>query len=95
MKIEVMTKKIAPPASWRKGPRARPVCRGAAASLGFRAAGFLQEAAVEFDPDAANSHGFNFPWRGPEAQIGARDIITTRPDDLAAELGLGADGRRG
>lgn len=57
-------------------------------SLGFQAAGFSLRAAVEFDPDAARSHGRNF-HDGEAAHSKARDIITTHPEDLAAELQLG------
>ena len=57
-------------------------------SLGFQAAGFEIRAAVEFDPDAARSHGLNFHNGAPEHSR-ARDIITTHPEDLAAELDLG------
>lgn len=44
--------------------------------------------AVEFDPDAARSHGLNFHGGDPKHSQ-ARDIIATRPEDLAAELDLG------
>ena len=57
-------------------------------SLGFLAAGFEIRAAVEFDPDAARSHGLNFHDGAPEHSK-ARDIISTHPEDLAAELDLG------
>lgn len=57
-------------------------------SLGFHAAGFDLVAAVEHDPDAARSHGLNFHG-GKPAHSRARDIITTHPEDLAAEFGLG------
>ena len=60
-------------------------------SLGFHAAGFEIRAAVEFDPDAARSHGLNFHNGAPEHSQ-ARDIITTHPDDLASELDLGPVG---
>jgi DNA (cytosine-5)-methyltransferase 1 len=57
-------------------------------SLGFKAAGFEIAAAVEFDPDAALSHGTNFhPGDCRHAQ--ARDITRTPPAVLADELGLG------
>jgi DNA (cytosine-5)-methyltransferase 1 len=57
-------------------------------SLGFQAAGFTSTAAVEFDPDAARSHGLNF--HGGESRYSvARDIIKTHPEDLASELDLG------
>lgn len=57
-------------------------------SLGFQSAGFSLSAAVEFDPDAARSHGLNFHAGDPKHSK-ARDIIATRPEDLAMDLGLG------
>jgi DNA (cytosine-5)-methyltransferase 1 len=57
-------------------------------SLGFQAAGFEVRAAVEFDIEAARSHGLNFHAGAPEHSQ-ARDIITTHPEDLTAELDLG------
>ena len=45
-------------------------------SLGFHAAGFALRAAVESDPDAAQSHGVNFHPDDPR-HAQARDIITT------------------
>ncbi len=57
-------------------------------SLGFSAAGFSMAAAVEFDPDAAASHGHNF-HDGDPVHSKARDITKTKPDQLVAELGLG------
>lgn len=57
-------------------------------SLGFTAAGFTVSAAVEFDPEAAASHGRNF-HNGDPAHSQARDITKTRPDDLVRELNLG------
>jgi DNA (cytosine-5)-methyltransferase 1 len=57
-------------------------------SLGFQAAGYTVQAAIEFDPDAARSHGLNFhPDDSRHSE--ARDIVTTHPEDLAAGLGLG------
>ena len=57
-------------------------------SLGFHAAGFSVVGAVEFDPDAARSHGHNFhPGQAAHAQ--AIDITETGPDALAAKLDLG------
>ncbi len=56
-------------------------------SLGFSAAGFSIEAAVEYDPDAAASHGLNF-HNGDPAHSRARDITRTDLDDLVRELGL-------
>lgn len=57
-------------------------------SLGFHTAGFEISAAVEFDPDAARSHGLNF-HNGAPGHSQARDIITTHPEDLTAELDMG------
>jgi DNA (cytosine-5)-methyltransferase 1 len=57
-------------------------------SLGFQAAGYALQAAVEFDPDAARSHGLNFHGGDPKHSR-ARDIITTHPEQLVAELELG------
>lgn len=57
-------------------------------SLGFAAAGFTVAAAVEFDPEAAASHGRNF-HDGDPAHSQARDITQTSPDDLARDLKLG------
>ena len=60
-------------------------------SLGFKAAGFDIAAAVEFDPDAAASHGANFHPDDP-AQAEARDITKLSPDALAKTLNLGPAG---
>jgi DNA (cytosine-5)-methyltransferase 1 len=57
-------------------------------SLGFASAGFEIAAAVEFDKDAARSHGLNF-HAGDERHCIARDITTTSPAELCGELGLG------
>ncbi|MDX8526997.1 DNA cytosine methyltransferase [Mesorhizobium sp. MSK_1335] len=57
-------------------------------SLGFKAAGFEIAGAVEFDADAARSHGTNF-HSGDERHCKARDITTTSPADLAVAFGLG------
>lgn len=57
-------------------------------SLGFEAAGFEIRGAVEFDPDAARSHGLNFHG-GAEAHSKAIDITQTTPAELCARLGLG------
>ena len=57
-------------------------------SLGFKAAGFDIDAAVEFDPDAARSHGLNF-HPNDAAHSRAFDITVTHPADLSAALGLG------
>jgi DNA (cytosine-5)-methyltransferase 1 len=57
-------------------------------SLGFHGAGFEIAAAVEFDPDAAASHGLNF-HPGDPRHAGARDITKLSPQALCEELGLG------
>lgn len=57
-------------------------------SLGFEAAGCSISAAVEFDKDAARSHGINF-HAGDESHCLPINITTTRPQDLAKRLGLG------
>lgn len=57
-------------------------------SLGFSAAGFTIAGAVEFDPDAAASHGRNFHG-GDAAHSQARDITKTSPNQLAKDLQVG------
>ncbi|MET0370690.1 MAG: DNA cytosine methyltransferase [Sphingobium sp.] len=57
-------------------------------SLGFKAAGYEIAGAVEFDTDAARSHGINFHG-GDEKHSKSRDITQTSPSDLTAALGLG------
>lgn len=57
-------------------------------SLGFSAAGFTIAGAVEFDREAAASHGRNFHG-GASAHSHARDITKTNPDQLASELQAG------
>jgi DNA (cytosine-5)-methyltransferase 1 len=57
-------------------------------SLGFQSSGFEIAAAVEFDPEAAASHGANFHPGDPRHAL-PRDITKLSPDDLAEELGLG------
>jgi DNA (cytosine-5)-methyltransferase 1 len=57
-------------------------------SLGFEAAGFETRAAVEFDPEAARSHGLNFHG-GAEPHSQPIDITKTTPAELCARLGLG------
>jgi DNA (cytosine-5)-methyltransferase 1 len=88
MNIETVRKKIT---RLRRGGKPRVLdlfagCGGL--SLGFQARGFAIRAAVEFDPDAARSHGLNF-HDGDANHSKARDITATRPDQLAAELALG------
>lgn len=57
-------------------------------SLGFKAAGYEIAGAVEYDADAARSHGINFHG-GEERHCKSRDITETSPSDLTAALGLG------
>lgn len=57
-------------------------------SLGFKAAGFTIAGAVEWDPEAARSHGINFHG-GDARHCHPRDITKTPPSDLAAAFGLG------
>jgi len=57
-------------------------------SLGLHACGAEIAAAIEFDPDAARSHGINFHG-GAEEHCIARDITKTKPSDLTEELNLG------
>lgn len=56
-------------------------------SLGFQAAGFQIEAAVEMDPVAARSHGLNF-HRGAQNHTLARDITEVSPQELVEQLHL-------
>ncbi|MFD4122123.1 DNA cytosine methyltransferase [Alcaligenes faecalis] len=56
-------------------------------SIGFESAGFEIGGAVEFDPDAAKSHGLNF-HNGAEAHSQAIDITKTSPAELCLQLGL-------
>lgn len=58
-------------------------------SLGFHAAGFEIAAAIEFDKDAAASHGKNF-HPGSAEHAYPRDITRTTPHDLTLDLGLGS-----
>lgn len=57
-------------------------------SLGFQAAGYDIAAAVEFDADAARSHGLNFHG-GEDRHSIPRDITATTPEELTKALGLG------
>lgn len=58
-------------------------------SLGFQRAGCSIAAAVEYDADAARSHGLNF-HAGNDAHALARDITQTSPDALNKALELGS-----
>lgn len=57
-------------------------------SLGFESAGFEMRGSVEFDPDAARSHGLNFHG-GAEAHSQPIDITKTSPAELCLKLDLG------
>ncbi|MCF1183577.1 DNA (cytosine-5-)-methyltransferase [Marichromatium gracile] len=57
-------------------------------SLGFLAAGFSIAGAVEFDSEAAASHGRNFHG-GDTPHSQARDITQTSPNQLARDLQVG------
>ncbi|MGN4979475.1 DNA cytosine methyltransferase [Aeromonas sp. 95A] len=57
-------------------------------SLGFESAGFEMRGAVEFDPDAARSHGLNFHG-GADAHCQPIDITKTTPVELCHRLELG------
>ena len=58
-------------------------------SLGFHASGFEIAAAIEFDRDAAASHGANF-HPGDPRHARPRDITILTPEALASELGMGS-----
>jgi DNA (cytosine-5)-methyltransferase 1 len=58
-------------------------------SLGFHAAGFQIEAAVELDEAAAATHALNFHGADP-LHARARDITRLEPEELVQDLGLGA-----
>lgn len=57
-------------------------------SLGFLASGFKVAGAVEYDPDAAASHGANF-HPGDARHAVARDITKLTPECLSEQLELG------
>ena len=57
-------------------------------SLGFLAAGYRIDAAVELDQIAATTHAMNFHG-GDEKHGRSRDITAIEPDELCKELGLG------
>lgn len=70
-------------------PRALDLFSGCGGlSLGLQAAGCEITAAIEYDKDAARSHGVNF-HNGDEKHSQARDITWTRPAQLTADLKLG------
>ena len=57
-------------------------------SLGFQAAGFRTEGAVEADKTAAASYAINF-HEGADLHSKARDILSIGPEELVADLELG------
>ena len=70
-------------------PRALDLFSGCGGiSLGLQAAGLEIAGAVEFDPQAAKSHGANF-HAGDPRHSSANDIVTTTPEQLVDKLGLG------
>lgn len=72
-----------------KAPRVLDLFAGCGGfSLGFKRAGYEIAAAVEFDANAAKSHGDNF-HRGEWRHALARDITCTPPSKLAEELRMG------
>ena len=88
MAADAFTKKLRRMSSG-KIPRVLDLFAGCGGlSLGFQAAGFDIVGAVEFDPDAAWSHGRNF-HPGLAIHAEATDITETGPDALAAKLDLG------
>jgi DNA (cytosine-5)-methyltransferase 1 len=90
---QVIKKKIARLRSGKK-PRVLDLFAGCGGiSLGFHAAGCEIAAAVEIDPLAARTHATNFHLGVDEVAFekhgGARDIVSSEPDELVDELGLG------
>ena len=59
-------------------------------SLGFAAAGFRIDAAVEIDPTAARSHARNFHPDDFDRHAVARDVTATEPAALCRDLRLGS-----
>ncbi|MDV4178401.1 DNA cytosine methyltransferase [Rhizobium brockwellii] len=75
--------------SGAKAPRVLDLFAGCGGfSLGFKRAGYDIAAAVEFDANAAQSHGDNFHIGEWQHAI-ARDITCTPPTKLAEELRMG------
>jgi DNA (cytosine-5)-methyltransferase 1 len=68
-------------------------------SLGFLAAGFRIDGAVELDEDAARTHALNFHRHGgqgaPDGHDEARDITSVDPVELVGALGLEGDVHEG
>jgi DNA (cytosine-5)-methyltransferase 1 len=57
-------------------------------SLGFQSAGFRTDGAVELDRTAARTYAINF-HNSVERYAKARDILSTAPEKLVADLNLG------
>ena len=88
MTTPVIRQKITRLAAGKK-PRVLDLFAGCGGlSLGFQVAGCEIAAAIEYDPDAARSHGANF-HPGHAEHSKARDITGTRPVELTAALKLG------
>ena len=72
-------------------PRVLDMFSGAGGiSLGFHRAGFQIEGALEIDELAARTHAINFHPDAVTLHGKPRDMTQVEPDQLAAELGLGA-----
>lgn len=88
MKDELIQRKLARLRSGEK-PRVLDLFAGCGGiSLGLEAAGFEISGAVEFDPDAARSHGLNFHGGDP-AHSEPIDITKTTPAALCRHYGTG------
>lgn len=89
MNDEVIRRKMVRLAGGAK-PRALDLFSGCGGlSLGLKSAGFEISGAVEFDPQAALSHGVNF-HSGAPAHSQAIDITETEPEELVQRLALGS-----
>lgn len=76
-------------------PRVLDLFAGAGGiSLGFQRAGFRIDGALEIDSLAALTHAQNFHGHLEKddfaAHAGARDMLTTEPEKLVAQLGMGS-----
>lgn len=88
MELDSVARKVSRLASGRH-PRVLDLFAGCGGlSLGYQAAGFQIEAAVEFDALAAKSHGENF-HPGLQRHTLPFDITQTTPADLSSALELG------
>jgi DNA (cytosine-5)-methyltransferase 1 len=72
-------------------PRVLDLFSGAGGiSLGFQRAGFRIDGALEIEPLPALTHALNFHAQAPALHARPRDMTRVEPDQLAAELHLGA-----